>query len=232
MVVSAIPSLNEEAARLIRCSRAAAGYLATGQFRELWDGIRRRESSRRNLLRLLPKSSVGAELGVFKGAFSAEILRRVVPKELHLVDMWWEAFGEFYPDWGRYTDFGRLRTRAAYKHAVRVATEANYGNAAKLVFHVGDDLAYLRTFPDGYFDWVYIDTSHEYAHTAAELALAAIKVRAGGLICGDDWTEEKGHPHAGVARAVKEFLADHALTFELKYLRCGQWLIGPPVARA
>jgi hypothetical protein len=229
--VSTILRFTQDSDRLMRRGRKAARYIAAGRLCELWDGARRRESSRRKLLCFLPKSSVGAELGVFKGAFSAEILSLVSPKELHLVDMWWEGFGELYPDWGRYTDFGRLKTRTAYEHAVHVARKANHRNA-KLVFHVGDDVAYLRSFPDGYFDWVYIDTSHEYTHTAAELAIAAVKVREGGLICGDDWTEEDRHPHGGVARAIKDFITEHPRDLELKYLDCGQWLIGQPKAGA
>jgi hypothetical protein len=217
-------SLSQVASQLYLRNQAAAEYLAQVRFRAF---ERRRRKSRQNLICLLPKASVGAELGVFKGEFSVEILRHVAPRELHLVDVWWEAFGEFYPDWGRYTDFGRLRTRAAYERAVEVATQAS-PSGTKLIFHVGDDLPYLRSVPDGYFDWVYIDSSHEYAHTAAELAILVTKVRRGGLICGDDWTDDEGHVHAGVARAVKEFLADHVAAFELKYLRSGQWLLGPP----
>lgn len=46
-----------------------------------------------------PTDSVGAEIGVFKGEFTAHILRRVQPKELHLIDAWWLLYGENYPDW-------------------------------------------------------------------------------------------------------------------------------------
>src|SRR2546427_8949634 len=40
------------------------------------------------LFRMLPRGSVGAEIGVWKGDFSKLLLRRVRPSELHLIDPW------------------------------------------------------------------------------------------------------------------------------------------------
>jgi hypothetical protein len=66
------------------------------------------------ILDLLPKESVGAELGVFTGMFSEQIVRIVNPKRLYLVDLWWKD-GEVF-SWGKeFTDFGRLSTRIAYE---------------------------------------------------------------------------------------------------------------------
>lgn len=44
--------------------------------------------SRGDLLKHLPMGSVGAELGVFDGVFSQEILQTVRPSRLYLVDLW------------------------------------------------------------------------------------------------------------------------------------------------
>jgi Methyltransferase domain len=135
--------------------------------------------------------------------------------------------------------FAIVSATDAYEQAVRKITEVNRGNA-KLVFHIGDDLAYLRTLPDGYFDWIYIDTDHSYEQTTAELAIAAVKVHPGGLIGGSDWTDIQDEdpfatfhsfPHS-VARAAQEFLAEHVGYFELKYLRGGEWVMGPPAGQA
>lgn len=40
------------------------------------------------LLEMLPENSIGMEIGVHLGDFSQEILEKVKPKELHLVDPW------------------------------------------------------------------------------------------------------------------------------------------------
>lgn len=158
---------------------------------------------RENVLKILPKDSVGAEIGVFKGEFTAHILRTVRPKELHLIDAWWLLYGEYYPDWGTYTEFGRLRTKDAYEHAKRVVARLDRRSAT--VFHIDDDVGCLEGFADSYFDWVYLDTSHEYAHTKKELAVLKLKVRRGGLISGDDWQTDPNHAHHGLCRAVMEF---------------------------
>ncbi len=115
-------------------------------------------SRRENIFKILPKHSVCAELGVFRGDFSKLILRYAEPKEAHFVDVWWLAFGEYYPDWGSYTNHGKLKTRIVYAEA-EAKIKAFPG---KHVIHVGSDLEYLQTIPDQYFDWVY---SHEYANT-------------------------------------------------------------------
>jgi len=59
------------------------------------------------MLRHLPRHARGAELGVFRGEFTRHLIEVTRPRELHLVDGWWPLFGETFPDWGAYTDFGR-----------------------------------------------------------------------------------------------------------------------------
>ena len=47
------------------------------------------------LLSQLPKNSVGAEIGVWKGSLSQKALKIVRPKEFHLIDPW-----KFLPEFG------------------------------------------------------------------------------------------------------------------------------------
>ena len=175
---------------------------------------------REDVLKLLPKESVGAEIGVFKGEFTAHILRTVEPQELHLIDAWWLMYGEYYPDWGPYTEFGKLKTYDAFEHAHRTVRRLDRRRAA--IFHVADDLACLGQFPDRYFDWVYLDTSHDYAHTRKELTVLQRKVKMGGLIVGDDWQPDASHLHHGLCLAVREFC--HSEDWELIHVDSfGQW---------
>ncbi|MEM7189627.1 MAG: hypothetical protein AAF439_08445, partial [Pseudomonadota bacterium] len=46
------------------------------------------QNARRAVLNALPKGAVGAEVGVWKGDFSAEILATAAPACLHLIDPW------------------------------------------------------------------------------------------------------------------------------------------------
>jgi hypothetical protein len=159
---------------------------------------------REDVLRVLPRHAVGAEIGVFRGEFTEHILRIAAPRELHLIDAWWLLYGDRYPDWGPYTDFGRLRTRDAYEDARRVVSRHSASDIC--TFHVEDRLLALASFPDDYFDWVYLDASHEYEETLEELELLDSKVRSSGLIAGDDWHEEPDHIHHGLCLAVRDFI--------------------------
>ncbi len=144
--------------------------------------------NRRYFLTDFPTESVCAEVGVFRGGWTRHILEVARPKELHLIDGWWELFGDRFPDWGSYTEFGQLATRRAYDDTQRVIAQTA-PRATKVVTHVGDDCAILESFPDDYFDWVYLDTSHTYEDTFKELEVLSRKVKPDGFISGDDWLD-------------------------------------------
>lgn len=76
--------------------RAVAKQVLPGSMKRRLRSMISRSSGdgrRRQLLRLLPKESIGAEIGVWKGDFSEEILRLVRPRELHLIDPWMFQLG-------------------------------------------------------------------------------------------------------------------------------------------
>lgn len=155
------------------------------------------------ILELIPKNSIGAELGVFTGMFSEKILTIVNPKKLYLVD-WWEAQGEYFGDWGKYTDFGRLKTSDA-KDAVRFRVE-RYGSPDNVRIVESGSVDWLQIQGAASLDWVYLDTDHRYDQTFAELQAAAAKLKPGGMIIGDDWYSDYHHVHAGVMMAVNDFI--------------------------
>ncbi|MFI5122415.1 MAG: class I SAM-dependent methyltransferase [Vicinamibacteria bacterium] len=158
---------------------------------------------RHHFLKRLPRDAVGAELGVFRGEFTRRILEIAKPRELHLIDGWWELHGETFPfEWGAYADWGKLSTRDAHAEVERIAAAAEPGVCE---IHVGDDLEILERFPDRHFDWVYLDTSHQYEHTLAELELLDARVKPAGLIAGHDWIEDPASVNHGAYRAIREF---------------------------
>ena len=163
-----------------------------------------REEGRMPLLRRLPKGSVGMEIGVHHGDFSARLIGAVDPKELHLVDPW-EFMPE--PEYRRAWYGGEAEGGAAELDARYEGVRSRFGDlidAGRVRVHRGYSEAVLATFPDGYFDWIYIDGNHLYDYVLRDLELSAQKIRAGGIICGDDygvtgWWED------GVTRAVESF---------------------------
>jgi len=85
-------------------------------------------------------------------------------------------------------------------------------------FHLGDDLAVADDLPD--CDLLFIDTSHHYGHTRAELDAYVPKVRPGGVVLLHDTelerpdTAPESDPAFPVRTAIDEYCADHDLDVE------------------
>ncbi len=156
--------------------------------------------NRRTLLQRLPASGICAEIGVDQGDFTAEIFATSQPKRLHLIDMWGTR---------RYSQskFERVTTR----FDDRIAD-------GSVIVHRKSSLDAAAEFDDNMFDWVYIDTTHAYELTAAELRAYAPKVKPGGFIAGHDyamgnWSKVLRY---GVIEAVHEFCVEDG--WELAFL--------------
>lgn len=149
--------------------------------------------------RYLPKNAVGAELGVFNGLFSPALLKHTEAAELHLVDPWHLLASEWsWARGNRRTINGLIKVLKSFKKEIE---------NGRVIVHIGHDLDVLQHFPDEYFDWVYVDTSHTYDHTKKELAILSKKVKTTGIISGDDWWPDETHEHHGVFLAVNELVA-------------------------
>lgn len=163
-----------------------------------------RVSQRQFVADLLPKCGTGAEIGVFTGLFSSVLLSVAQPTRSYFVDPWWKAFGPQYPNWGRYTDYGKLATASAQQIAAqRIRKHARACNVEILVEFAAP---FLRSIPDSHFDWVYLDSTSDYEETRSQLELLRPKMKAGGIIAGDDWYEEPSSHHHGVHKAVRELI--------------------------
>ncbi len=157
-------------------------------------------ANRARLLEHFPKNAVVAEIGVAEGKYSEKILSVTEPKELHLIDIW---------DSGRFGEKAMQAVREKFKEPI---------DAGRIAVHRGLSLEVLQGFEDGYFDWVYLDTSHRYQETLDELECCRLKVRDGGLIAGHDYASgniESGLRY-GVVEAVNEFCNKH--DWRLAYL--------------
>jgi len=183
----------------------------------LWDRFRKyfrmafdRCSHRYFLLKRLPRDSIGAEIGVHKGGFSAQILRTVSPKELHLVDPWKYEESDLYKKalYGGKARGGQSEMDARC-NAVCARFDSNV-RAGQVVIHRGDSSSVLSGFPNDYFDWIYIDGNHLYEYVKQDLEMSFHKVKPGGLITGDDYAYA-GWWQGGVKRAVDEFIEERSV---------------------
>jgi hypothetical protein len=159
----------------------------------------------RFLQRLIPAGGVGAEIGVQRGLFSHVLLHRLRPSKLHLIDPWYLAGKEW--SWA----LGNKSTVKALANLMR-AFEDELADGS-VVLHIGFDFDVLPSLPDGYFDWVYLDTSHTYADTVRELELLARKTKVTGIIAGDNWEANPQHAFHGVYVAVDEFVKREGYEF-------------------
>ena len=152
------------------------------------------------LLSVLPKHSVVAEIGVARGDFAERILSVSKPTELHLIDSW--AHDEQYLDLREFVE-------------KRFERELEIG---RVHIHQGLSTIELKRFENGYFEWVYTDTSHDYDTTAEELEICRNKVKKGGIIAGHDYVTGAwlGQIRFGVIEAVHEFCVKY--NWELIYL--------------
>ena len=160
--------------------------------------------TRHVLLRKMPKNSVCAEIGVYKGDFSKKILSIVNPKKLHLIDPWQYESEEVYKTAWYGGGAGSQRNMDdVYQEVVdRFKVDIESG---KIVMQRKSSESAIKDIPDNYFDWIYIDANHQYEFAKKDLELYYNKVKKQGFITGDDYTEG-GWWQGGVKKAVDEFI--------------------------
>lgn len=172
------------------------------------------KSNRANFLKelrpLLGSSIKAAEVGVFRGQYSKIILRDLQPTELKLIDAW-RVFGAVeYDDamnsrspeqWLQM--YENVKAKFKDRPEVEVIRELSTKAAAR--------------FPNGYFDFIYLDANHGFEAVLLDLKAWEPKLRAGGIMAGHDWgwraKEQAQHP--GVRKAVRLFLGDRVKGLQL-----------------
>ena len=122
--------------------------------------------SRREMLSIFPQNGVVAEIGVDEGNFSEEIIAQNKPAKLHLIDVWGTE------------RYNKQKQRGVEEKLTRQISEG------MVDINVGYSNEVVTIFPDSYFDWIYIDTSHSYGGTKEELELYAPKMKPHGIIRG------------------------------------------------
>jgi hypothetical protein len=179
----------------------------------------RPKKGRQEVLALLPKHAVGAEIGVWKGNFSADIVRCCEPRKLYLIDPWTRIDAPAYKA-AKYGRHSAEDIEAVYRSTIeRFEKDIKLGRV--IVLRKKSTEALIE-FPDDYFDFLYLDGDHTYEGVSADIALAKQKVRMDGLICGDDYNL-KGWWGDGVVRAVHEALAAGGLAVQM--IRSSQYVL-------
>ena len=158
-------------------------------------------NTRDDLLSMIPTHGIIAELGVFKGDFSARLLDICEPRELHLIDKW-QGFTTSADQDGR--NGVALRDAITAYETLR----ERYADDERIWLHRAQT-AKIAEFPAGYFDFVYVDADHSYDGCLQDLLNSAEKVKQCGFLGGHDY-DSPYWDLAGVTRAVNNFLRWHS----------------------
>jgi hypothetical protein len=169
--------------------------------------------NRNELLKLIEKDLIIAEIGVFEGEFSKIIFNECNPSKLYLVDLFNGYFGSGDKDGNNY-------------HYVQLEDEMEkiknyFSNNSNVIIKKLDSISFLNSLDDNYLDMVYIDADHSYNSVFNDLKTSFKKVKNGGYICGHDYVK-----NTEAEKAVNDFC--EVFNLEIKYLTkdgCPSFLI-------
>lgn len=153
---------------------------------------------------IIKPGMVLCEIGIFMGEFS-KFLYTLEPSELVLIDP--------FSDWCSSGNVDGNNTITTYLPMVYEYMRADFAKNLGIKLERGLSWDVLETYPDDFFDFVYIDSSHSYLGTVKELELCRKKVKRGGYIGFHDYIINKNkcmHDYKfGVEQAVNEFCAKY-----------------------
>lgn len=155
--------------------------------------------------KILPKNSVGAELGVWKGEYAKTLYHNVNPSKLYLIDAW-KHFPIYYDTKNKkwYDPANLLPQEELDQYYQNVVEYFKNDKGVNIIRDFTKDAA--KHIPDESLDWVYIDADHTYENCLLDLELYSKKVKPGGLVCGHDFSHREELIVFGVNQAVEEFV--------------------------
>lgn len=166
--------------------------------------------TRNELIRVLPPRSTIAEVGVWRGYFSTQILELPNIKHLYLVDSWRPR-----PEYNDpLSDTDHEANLKETLHNIRGHLPGGRVDIIRL-----DSLESVHNFHDSELDCAYLDADHSFDATLANLRAWSRVVKPTGMIAGHDFCDS--HHMAvkygwGVEKAVAQFCSE--TNWKLKYV--------------
>ena len=169
----------------------------------------------------IPKNSLGAEIGVWRGKSTKMFLKRN-PKHLHLVDPWnkdWtDSLDPNKLNWAleRYSELvgsKNLSDWDDYYDKVHSKVVKTYGKLKNVTIHRQKSVEWMKEYSGEKLDWIYIDGDHSYEGCLADLETCLSIMKPKGIIFADDYKNGK----LGVMKAIDEFVEKH--NFKLQVFR-------------
>lgn len=166
------------------------------------------------------------EVGALMGQSSCYMSHRLqemakvhhVSAKFTIVDIWapvkyyqWLQYYHFYSEWETLVKLAQGENaptiRPVWEHLM-----CKSGATAGITSHIQGssmDGAIAALFADASLSFIYLDTSHQYNETMAELTLWWPKLRPGGWFCGDDFSSAFPVPAAVHDWKKKTRIKDH-----------------------
>lgn len=163
--------------------------------------------------------SSAAEIGVWNGDFSEQILDHLRPKRLYLVDPW--QHDPRYP-------------KRRYGSADEDSMENRYHSVRKRFRHRSEVVILREDSREvwnkiGPLDWVYVDGNHSFEYVLADLEGAHSRLKPGGILAGDDCHIPPDNRWPGVFAAVMAFLrSGKGRGYEVLALQHRQFVLRKP----
>jgi len=136
--------------------------------------------NRKDIPAFLNLKGFGAEIGVLRGEFSEHILKNWEGEKLYLIDAWRHFKGVI--------DINNATPEGHGDNLLETLSKVySYGERATLIRELSVEAA--KFFPDGYFDFVYLDANHTHKSVIEDLNSWYPKVKVGGYIMGHDYLD-------------------------------------------
>lgn len=143
------------------------------------------------------KSLIGAEVGVYKGSMSKNLLKSMPNLFLFMIDRWSEYSESEKIENGNTSMSMRKQSSfdVAYEKVKKIRMK--YYRRSGIINRSSTDAS--NAFKNKTFDFVFIDADHSYQAVKNDIKSWIDKIKLGGYICGHDYHRES------VKKAVKEF---------------------------
>lgn len=158
--------------------------------------------------RYVKKDSIGAEIGVWQGRTSRQLVDKGV-KRLYLIDPYIFTNNAKRWDGGKYGQGLKVLSQEDMDRLYQSVFNS-FKEEPSVVFLRKKSQKALEDIPDESLDWVYIDGDHDYLTVKADLEGYYKKVKKGGVIMGDDYWQKP------VRKAYYEYLEETPSVKQIK----------------
>lgn len=166
--------------------------------------------NRLELIKMLPKNTIVTEVGVAFGDFSNLILNTMQPTKFVAIDIF-RLHEEVVYGGMQYSGVLNKEKFKGLNHFDWYSKrfEKNLNNG-QLEIKKGISWEILRSYPDRYFDMIYIDADHRYESVKKDIQAAKRKIKNKGVIIFNDYVlfDLTISYFYGVPKAVNEFLLE------------------------